>query len=78
MFVKEDKWYYLDIMDLGTRILKILETYISPEGISKAEFLKKDQNNSVRFHKDALAGIRTRVAAVTGPYAGPLHYQGII
>ena len=28
--------------------------------------------------KGALAGIRTRVAAVTGPHAGPLHYQGSI
>ena len=29
------------------------------------------------LEKSALAGIRTRVASVTGSYARPLHYQGI-
>ncbi len=41
---------------------------------------KKSRINEARAtdrKEDALAGIRTRVASVTGSYAGPLHYQGI-
>ena len=41
VFTEEGKWYYVDIKELETEMLKILEPYISTEDIRKEEFMKR-------------------------------------